>query len=274
MNQTSGSRARSSPRVSSLSRREREILGALAAGYSGAQIAERLFLSPETVRTHIRNAMVKLGAATRAQAVAMALQSGEIGNGVRSQGEDAVTADADEDVSGSRSAQAADRTPKGLGPDELERVLSDLLADIVELPDIESGTAFVAEDGGLELRLGAHVETAKTSSRPPATLALGKGPVGRSALKRRPQVVPDFHPSPSAPRAMIAAPMVSGGRLAGILCLSTRPSRPVDRDEMLLVAALSNRVAEFVLKGGREAPGRVRDATESFRSSWAAASVS
>src|SRR5436190_4074394 len=61
-----------------LSDREREILGMLATGESGAQIAERLVLSPETVRTHIRNAMSKLGASSRAQAVALAVQRQEI----------------------------------------------------------------------------------------------------------------------------------------------------------------------------------------------------
>ena len=62
----------------SLTRREREVLGLLAGGMSGAQIASALFLSPETVRTHIRNAMGKLGASTRSQAVALALQNDEI----------------------------------------------------------------------------------------------------------------------------------------------------------------------------------------------------
>ena len=61
-----------------LSTREREILGLLAGGVSGAQIAESLVLSPETVRTHIRNAMAKLGASSRAQAVALAVKRHEI----------------------------------------------------------------------------------------------------------------------------------------------------------------------------------------------------
>ena len=61
-----------------LSTREREILGLLAGGVSGAQIAESLVLSPETVRTHIRNAMAKLGATSRAQAVALAVKRQEI----------------------------------------------------------------------------------------------------------------------------------------------------------------------------------------------------
>ena len=62
-----------------LSVREREILGLIASGDSGAQIAEALVLSPETVRTHIRNAMSKLEAHTRVHAVAIALRQGEIG---------------------------------------------------------------------------------------------------------------------------------------------------------------------------------------------------
>jgi DNA-binding NarL/FixJ family response regulator len=57
--------------VALLSPREREILGMLAEGWSGAEVAEQLFLSAETVRTHIRNGSQKLGARTRTQAVAM-----------------------------------------------------------------------------------------------------------------------------------------------------------------------------------------------------------
>ena len=65
-------------REKTLSPREREILGLLSKGLSGEEAATQLFLSPETVRTHVRNAMTKLGAATRAHAVALALQRGEI----------------------------------------------------------------------------------------------------------------------------------------------------------------------------------------------------
>jgi DNA-binding CsgD family transcriptional regulator len=56
-----------------LSPREYEILGLLAEGLTGREIARRLFLSPETVRTHIRNATKRLGAKTRVQAVALML---------------------------------------------------------------------------------------------------------------------------------------------------------------------------------------------------------
>ena len=65
-------------RTTTLSPREREIMGLLSQGLSGEQAAQRLYLSPETVRTHVRNAMGKLDAATRAHAVALALQRGEI----------------------------------------------------------------------------------------------------------------------------------------------------------------------------------------------------
>ena len=61
-------------RLPALSAREREILGLLANGSSNPEIAARLFISPETVRTHVRNAMAKLEADTRTQAVAMALR--------------------------------------------------------------------------------------------------------------------------------------------------------------------------------------------------------
>jgi DNA-binding NarL/FixJ family response regulator len=65
-------------RTKTLSPREREIMGLLSQGLSGEEAARQLYLSPETVRTHVRNAMSKLGAATRAHAVALALHRGEI----------------------------------------------------------------------------------------------------------------------------------------------------------------------------------------------------
>jgi PAS domain S-box-containing protein len=56
-----------------LTAREREVLSLLALGQTSAQIAEQLHISTETVRTHVRNAMAKTGARTRAQLVAIAL---------------------------------------------------------------------------------------------------------------------------------------------------------------------------------------------------------
>jgi DNA-binding NarL/FixJ family response regulator len=64
------------PRV--LSRREAQILELLSTGLTGEQIAQRLVLSPETIRTHVRNAMGKLQARTRTEAVVKALDREEI----------------------------------------------------------------------------------------------------------------------------------------------------------------------------------------------------
>jgi DNA-binding NarL/FixJ family response regulator len=61
-----------------LSPREREVLALLARGLNGEEAAERLVLSPETIRTHVRNAMTKLGAHTRTHAVVLALARGEV----------------------------------------------------------------------------------------------------------------------------------------------------------------------------------------------------
>ena len=69
---------RSTERLPSLSNREREILDLLAQGLTGEQVAEKLVLSAETVKTHIRNAMSKLEAHTRVHAIAIALREGFI----------------------------------------------------------------------------------------------------------------------------------------------------------------------------------------------------
>ncbi len=65
-------------RMPSLSKREREIMDLLSQGLTGEDVASQLFLSSETVKTHIRNAMSKLEAHTRVHAVAIALREGYI----------------------------------------------------------------------------------------------------------------------------------------------------------------------------------------------------
>ena len=59
-----------------LSPREREIVRLVAAGETGPEIAEHLHISHATVRTHVRNAMAKVGARSRAHLVAKALGEG------------------------------------------------------------------------------------------------------------------------------------------------------------------------------------------------------
>lgn len=61
-----------------LSARERQVLTHVARGFTTAEIARRLSVSPATVRTHVEHARTKLGARTRAEAVAKALASGAI----------------------------------------------------------------------------------------------------------------------------------------------------------------------------------------------------
>ena len=61
-------------RLPTLTARERDVLRLLADGRSNEEIGRVLFISPETVRTHVRKAMEKLEADTRTEAVAIALR--------------------------------------------------------------------------------------------------------------------------------------------------------------------------------------------------------
>ena len=63
---------------SALTRREREVMTLIAAGGHTEDVADELFVSAETVRSHVQNALSKLGAHTRAHAVAIALVTGQI----------------------------------------------------------------------------------------------------------------------------------------------------------------------------------------------------
>ncbi|SDK05582.1 response regulator [Streptomyces indicus] len=63
-------------RLAQLTGREREVLVQVAGGLSNDEIAERLSVSPLTVKTHVNRAMAKLGARDRAQLVVIAYESG------------------------------------------------------------------------------------------------------------------------------------------------------------------------------------------------------
>ena len=67
------------PTSAALTPREREVVRRVALGATTRQIASDLFLSPATVRTHVRNAMDKTNARTRAQLVAIVLGDRLIG---------------------------------------------------------------------------------------------------------------------------------------------------------------------------------------------------
>jgi DNA-binding NarL/FixJ family response regulator len=59
-----------------LTARERELMTLVATGLSNDDIADRLHLSPLTVKTHVNRAMMKLGARDRAQLVVLAYEGG------------------------------------------------------------------------------------------------------------------------------------------------------------------------------------------------------
>ncbi|WP_207954568.1 response regulator [Saccharopolyspora elongata] len=63
-------------RLAVLTAREREVLVLVAAGLSNEEIAERLFVSPLTAKTHVNRSMMKLGARDRAQLVVIAYETG------------------------------------------------------------------------------------------------------------------------------------------------------------------------------------------------------
>jgi DNA-binding NarL/FixJ family response regulator len=67
---------RPSPELGTLTDREREVMGLVAAGLSTDEIAGKLVVSPATAKTHVSRAMVKLGARDRAQLVVFAYESG------------------------------------------------------------------------------------------------------------------------------------------------------------------------------------------------------
>ncbi len=71
------------PLVDGLTARELEVTALVAAGLSNEQIAERLFISPSTAKTHVNRSMMKAGARDRAQLVVFAYENGLVRPGRR-----------------------------------------------------------------------------------------------------------------------------------------------------------------------------------------------
>ncbi|HTL85226.1 MAG TPA: response regulator transcription factor [Acidimicrobiia bacterium] len=76
--QPSAPAATPNPGLGTLTEREREVLEAVAHGWSNAEIAEQLFMSHATAKTHVSRLLTKLDARDRAQLVMIAYESGVI----------------------------------------------------------------------------------------------------------------------------------------------------------------------------------------------------
>lgn len=71
-------RAHARPATQTLTRRELQVLALVADGKSNAEISGDLYVSDETVKSHLRRIFYKFGARNRAHAVAIALRAGVI----------------------------------------------------------------------------------------------------------------------------------------------------------------------------------------------------
>lgn len=83
---TRGRRPDRQAAVARLTEREAEVLRLMAAGLSNAEIADRLVVGVETVKTHVGNVLTKLAARDRTQAVIVAYESGFVTPGARRRG--------------------------------------------------------------------------------------------------------------------------------------------------------------------------------------------
>ena len=63
-------------KLDAITQREREVMALVADGLTNDEIAQKLYMSPATVRTHVSRAMTKLGVRDRAQLVVLAYETG------------------------------------------------------------------------------------------------------------------------------------------------------------------------------------------------------
>lgn len=69
------------PQIESLTEREREVLVHIAMGLNNQELGEQLFIAENTVKTHVKRILTKLGARDRVQAVVMAYEAGLVDPG-------------------------------------------------------------------------------------------------------------------------------------------------------------------------------------------------
>jgi hypothetical protein len=199
--------------------------------------------------------MAKLGATTRSQAVALALQQRAI----------QAEPEPDEPLVPVRTERAAPSTQPGDGEDQGD-ALTAMLTGLVSLYDVDAGAVYLTDEDGLGLRRVAAAPPGDQALDLPAEVALGEGTLGRAALERRAQLL--RAPGESSGRgALLAAPMTGNGRLVGVIALGARVSRPIGRNELLLLQAFANRVGEVVLAEG-DVAARLHSAMQRFQVSW------
>jgi phosphoserine phosphatase RsbU/P len=139
---------------------------------------------------------------------------------------------------------------------------------LVSLYDVDGGAVYLTDEDGLSLRRVCAAERGATPLELPDEVALGDGALGRTALERRAQLLRGPGGEESGRGALMAAPMIGGGRVLGVIALGARASRPIGRSEMLLLQAFANRVGEVVQAGGAEVGSRLERAMERFQASW------
>ncbi|MDH4146125.1 MAG: helix-turn-helix transcriptional regulator, partial [Acidimicrobiia bacterium] len=79
-----GAASAPAPAGTTLTRREREVLGLVAEGLTNRQIGQRLFASPHTIANHVRSILAKTGSGNRTEAAAWAHRAGLVGRHARS----------------------------------------------------------------------------------------------------------------------------------------------------------------------------------------------
>ncbi len=144
----------------------------------------------------------------------------------------------------------------------------------MSLYDVDGGTVFLAEEDGMSLRRAAVMSDGDENGdhHHPERVSLGQGTLGRAALERRAQLVSGSGSRGDARgRSTIYAPMISSGKLVGVICLTTRPSRLTARGELLLLQAFANHIGEILASGSADRSGRIEEALARFRTSWSSA---